>query len=250
VWIYVGSAVGALVALPDSGDWSNAEQLLGTVFPIHEGDRLFMGAKHTLPELPSRMGIMIWQGNERILRTLVTSVGNVGGQPDLVVLRAEDGVPAFGGMASLPDGPPCWLEVTTAGYPADAVLVVSGDTLISVRGLKGYVTRPVGPESVPLLGGPGIELSFPIPAGLSGAPLFIQGAGPGGGVIGVCLASHESRTVLWDEEQDGDQLIPKGLRVVEYGLAAFLRGDEEVGIVDRKIVDIVGIGMDGIKQTI
>jgi hypothetical protein len=121
MWSRIGSAAGAFVALPKGDDWENSGDLLGTVFPLSESERLFMGARHTLPEPPMKAGIMIWEGSERILRTLIVDEGEVENQPDLVVLRAEECVPSFGGLATVADELPVWLDVATAGYPEDAV---------------------------------------------------------------------------------------------------------------------------------
>ena len=64
-------------------------------------------------------------------------VGDVEGQPDLVVLRTEEGAPSFGGLAPfLPDDLPVWLDVETAGYPEDAVRARPQETLISVPNPK------------------------------------------------------------------------------------------------------------------
>lgn len=58
-----------------------------------------------------------------------------------------------------------------------------------------------------------MELSFPVPAGISGAPLVHVGDSGGGllhvgnlvgGIVGVCLASHTSRVLLFEEETEGD----------------------------------------------
>jgi hypothetical protein len=250
MWTRIGSAVGALVALPGDEDWEGPGELLGTVFPLNESERLFMGARHTLPEPPKKAGIMIWAGNERIVRTVVVDQGEVEDQPDLVVLRTELGVPTFGGLATLADEPPVWLDVATAGYPEDAVRNFPEVTLLAVRGLKGYVTRPVIPRDVLLIKGPGMELSFPITSGLSGAPLFVQGPAMASGLVGVCVVNHESSTMLWDEGREEGRTTRTGHRIVEYGLAARLLGNTTIGIVDRPLLELVGLGMMGAGRSV
>ena len=66
-----GESAGALLRLPPDGDWNNGKGLLGTVFPVSERERIFLGARHTLADPPDQMGIVIWKG-QQILRTLGT----------------------------------------------------------------------------------------------------------------------------------------------------------------------------------
>lgn len=115
-WFQVGGGVGALVELPENADWSASIGLLGSVFPISESERLFMGARHCLPEPPTRAGIMIWRG-EQLVRALVLEDGDVEGQPDVVVLRADDGVPPVAGFATNWSEPPVWLDGRRRAMP-------------------------------------------------------------------------------------------------------------------------------------
>jgi hypothetical protein len=44
---FLAESAGALINLGDEG-WENDSGPLGTVFPISEPERLFLGARHTL----------------------------------------------------------------------------------------------------------------------------------------------------------------------------------------------------------
>ena len=69
---------------------------------------------------------------------------------------------------------------------------------------------------------PALELSFAVPAGLSGAPLFLPDAGEKHSLLGVCVSSHESETQehIYEEiDEDGGIFRERRLRVEQFGIA-------------------------------
>jgi len=238
----LGAATGALMGLPPDGDWQHDLGLRGTVFPISEDERLYLGAKHTIPELPQQSGILIWRGFEGIVRTVVEEVRDLPGRPDVVVIRAGEGVPGIGGI-SLDAPGNVWSEVVTAGYPEDAVDARPEERMLSVRGLRGYITRSVDPGRLIGYAGHSYELSFAVPSGMSGAPLVVQADNAMlGGVIGVCVGSTDARTTEWEVERDGDGVARRNYRVVEFGVASLLHSNDVEPFTGKRLLEVMGWG--------
>jgi hypothetical protein len=186
--------VGALVL-------SETEEFLGSTFPINEEERLFLAAGHTIPTKGREsLSILIHRGS-RLQMTPVEQVEVLEGQPDVVVLRAADGVaPSLrfsGGEALLLE------DVNAAGFPEHSIRETEpGMKAMNIRALKGSITGILEAGEEPLVRGPAYEVSFVIPAGMSGGPVFSNGPFPRVGLVGVCLANHETYSVLWHEERD------------------------------------------------
>lgn len=234
--------VGALVLTEE-------DEFLGSTFPINEEERLFLAAGHTVPtEASGSLSIMI-QRESRLQMTSVEQVEVLEGQPDVVVLRAADGVsPALrfaGGEALLLE------DVNAAGFPEHSIRETEpGTKALNIRALKGSVTGMLEAGEVPRVRGPAYEVSFVIPAGMSGGPVFINGPFPRVGLVGVCLANHETYSVLWHEERDagtGETRILQGHRVIEYGIVAALHRSRETPILmaGATLRDLVGYEMPG-----
>src|SRR5204863_1794865 len=69
------------------------------------------------------------------------------------------------------------------------------------------------------------ELNFAITNGLSGSPLFVH-KGTYDAVIGVCIGSHESRVVSYENvsfKEGTEQFREKIVRVEEFGIAHDVR---------------------------
>jgi len=250
----VGELAAALIHLGPRGDWSSDRGLLGTAFPISEPERLFLGARHTLPNDPEEpIGIMMIRRGE-LLKTTVVEVGDLPGQPDVALLRTTEGAPAVGGLAL--DPPQVWEPLRTVGYPEGAVVPTGGgDTMLGIRALAGYVTRTVLPGQALGVRAPAIELSMPVPTGVSGGALFVTRENRiRSGLIGVCLANTESTSVLWQIklEEDGDEKrLYEAERVVEFGIAARLDVScrEEIPMIGKTLLQVMGFGQDGAKST-
>jgi hypothetical protein len=73
----------ALIRLGPHG-WDDDEGPLGTVVPISESERLYMGARHTLVDSP--MGIMTWHRGEGV-RTSTGSYARVDAATAAVSVR-------------------------------------------------------------------------------------------------------------------------------------------------------------------
>lgn len=120
-----------------------------------------------------------------------------------------------------------WQDVATFGYPESVVNSTPSEFQIQARGHKGYIQRVVPSGRMPTGQHPDVfELSFPISKGLSGSPLFIY-AGQKDQVVGVCVGSHQSRLVDYEEVVRSDQGADERqsfLRVEEFGIAHDLRG--------------------------
>ncbi len=248
----LGEMAGALMKLPGHVDW-NAAAFLGTVFPISEPERLYMGARHTLSEAGSPLGIFIFRRGETI-RTLVEEVGDFPGQPDVVVLRAEHGCRASMGLSI--GQTLIWEEVRVVGYPEDAVVHdLTADTqFLGIRGLRGYVTRPLLPGHALKVTAPALELSFGIPAGVSGGPCFVhRPESPfANGLVGVCVGNTTSTSVLWHEEEEvspHERKTVRAERVIEFGIAAQLEGleHETIPMVGASLYELLGHGPSGAR---
>ena len=76
------------------------EQFLGSAFPINEGHRLYLGAAHTIPsDRRDELRIAIQRPSGHLEVTKVLAAESLEGQPDVVVLQAEDGSPAVSRLA-------------------------------------------------------------------------------------------------------------------------------------------------------
>ena len=97
---------------------------------------------------------------------------------------------------------------------------------------------------------PALELSFPIPAGVSGGPVFVERSGSQSftsGLCGVCLANIQTTSVLYElQEEDSSEgrTIIREQRVIEYGIAASLvpLGDQPIPMVGKSLYTLVGRG--------
>ncbi len=228
--------IGALISTPDEG-------FLGTVFPIHDEKRLYLGARHTLPtEEGGRMSIAILRESS-LQMTQVEEVEVLQGQPDVLILRAADGASPL--MRFAGSGALLWEDVYAAGFPEhDIRQPEPGMRALSLRALKGTVTRTV--EAGGALGarGPAYEVSFAIPSGMSGGPVFLLEPFPRNGLVGVCLGNNESTSTLWQEEREEGSSITRqqGMRVIEYGLVAMLHRSWEahISLAGASLVGLLG----------
>lgn len=248
----LGEMAGALMEMPRNLDWANAE-FLGTVFPISEPERLYLGARHTLPDDGAPMGILIFRHGE-LIRTAVEEVGDFPGQPDVMVLRAAIGCRAATGLAL---GPALvWEEVRVVGYPEDAVVRdFTADTqFLGMRGLRGYVTRPLLPGHALKVNAPALEVSFGIPAGVSGGPCAVYRSETSfaSGLVGVCIANASSTSLLWQQDElvsPGERTTIRSERVIEYGIVASLTdlGHEAIPMVGASLYELIGQGPGGAR---
>ena len=79
------------------------ETFCGSTFPISEADRLYLGATHTIPaDRRDELHIAIQNPFGRLMFTKVLDFEVLEGQPDVVVLQAEDGRPPHLPLAANP----------------------------------------------------------------------------------------------------------------------------------------------------
>lgn len=119
-----------------------------------------------------------------------------------------------------------WRDVATFGYPETALNVSPQAFWIYGRGFKGYVHRLVKRGEFAAGGHPDtFEVSFSMPPGLSGAPLFLH-AQPRDVVVGVCVGANRAEAVDFQYEEileGGEIRREKRLRIEEYGIAHDIR---------------------------
>ena len=121
------------------------------------------------------------------------------------------------------DGIRGWRDVATLGYPASALNTTPEKFNIHLRLLKGYVQREINEDELPVHRPHPhcYELSFPIPNGLSGSPLF-SAEGQGQQLIGVCVGSFDVEIVIdnfTEVDDQGRTFSEKRARVEQYGIA-------------------------------
>ncbi|MHA1360766.1 MAG: hypothetical protein ACTSRC_21805, partial [Candidatus Helarchaeota archaeon] len=84
-----------------------------------------------------------------------------------------------------------------------------------------YVVAQLQEEDLPNLSIPhAYELSFPIPKGVSGGPVFIAGQKT---LIGVALMSHDSVLSRYEDTEilsDSEKYAEKVVQVTQFGIAA------------------------------
>jgi trypsin-like peptidase len=135
-----------------------------------------------------------------------------------------------------------WQEVWTAGYPESARVMIGDLHRFEPRGYYGYILRRLPRGKLLVVEHPdAFELSFPVVAGMSGAPLFLRNINSDLFVlVGVCRGSHPSEIVDYVSEtviEEGKTLQEKRIKVEEYGIADDI----------RPLADWHPVCMDGVK---
>lgn len=120
-----------------------------------------------------------------------------------------------------------WQDVATMGYPIAATHKGIDQYEVQQRAHKGYIQRIIPSGRLRIGAHPDVfELSFAITNGLSGAPLFIHAA-TYEIVIGVCVGSHSSRIVNYEEtvqvKNNSETLKEQVIRLEEFGIAHDVR---------------------------
>lgn len=115
-----------------------------------------------------------------------------------------------------------WLDVATLGYPETALNVTDENFNIHLRALKGYVQRKIKANELPSHRPHPecFELSFAVPNGMSGTPLFSPKNGQE--LIGVCVGSVDSEITVFSQTGIEDGAIhykEKVTRIEQYGIA-------------------------------
>lgn len=153
---------------------------------------------------------------------------------DLAVLHAPPFGQAFLWSAQLPA---LHDEVRTFGYPYG---LDPESKMLNVRAFKGYVVG--GDSLINLPGRPfGLELSFPCPRGLSGAPL-IAFRPEKSRIVGVVLANRITEIEVYREEEklveDGKETLLIKTEALHLGLA--IRADAVLSIHSETLGCTIG----------
>jgi Trypsin-like peptidase domain len=219
------------------------EVFVGSTFPIHEPHRLYLGAAHSVPEgREDDLRIFLDSG---LKATRVTAVEVLADHPDVVVLQAEEGLPPYAKLAA--GEAVVWDQIQALGYPErDIRDVEPGKRTADVRGLVGTVSRKVEAGQAPhAVKASAYEVSFAIPNGMSGGPVFLANVGVRLGLIGVCLGNWTAYSTLFEETvetTEGQSATTKESRIIEYGIVANLNryADGPIGLVGKTLRQLLG----------
>jgi hypothetical protein len=119
-----------------------------------------------------------------------------------------------------------WTDLYTFGYP-DSIVTNYIETEYKFNFtpiyLKGYVVKKLkkGERIGPILAPPGYCISYPIPLGISGSPVFTIDNNTVSSLVGLCLGSYDSSTSVWENsefESPTKFFKEKVVKVVEYGI--------------------------------
>lgn len=200
----------------------------GTAFFIDEAGR-YITARHVLEacsKLPHLLFGLVIKNSNDAERSMIVPIGSTENAPDpwdiaigstnissKTLFRWNEGADAAS-----------WQDVATFGYPVSALRRDLNRFDVHLRTMKGYVLRRLDGHEYGPCGGqaPALELSFAVPAGLSGSPLFLPEGGEKCSLLGVCVSSHESETQehLYEEiKEDGGVFRERRLRVEQFGIA-------------------------------
>jgi hypothetical protein len=220
------------------------EVFCGSTFPINDAHRLYLGAAHSIPEgREDDLRIMAFL-DSGLKVTRVTDVEVLAQHPDVVALQAEDGLPPRTKLAA--DEAYVWEQVCAVGYPeVDIRELESGNRTADVRGLVGSVSRKVEAGQALAVKAAAYEVSFAIPNGLSGGPVFAMDVGVRRAFVGVCLGnSSTSSTIYYEavETSEGQIKTTQESRIIEYGVVANLNryADEPIGLVGKTLRQLMG----------
>lgn len=146
-------------------------------------------------------------------------------QPDICILRVNEGVPPLTILCPTPVG--IWHRVRSMGIPEALVTPEGAGFRIVARGFAGVIQRRIPAGTEIYAQGDSYELSFPVPAGASGSPVFVYTETPSEarGLVGVAIGNAETSSLAWSDDselRDGRWQPTRTKRVVEFGIAADL----------------------------
>jgi hypothetical protein len=207
-----------------AGDKYVSREACGTAF--HIGAGVYLTAAHVLARAQTfpmpGLGVL-WPADTGNLHRLgeTESFNDF----DLAIFRASV---TFGAMLKWSLTPAALLdEVRTFGYPWG---YDPSSNHLNVRGFRGEVVGGCVIERLPAQP-PGLELSFPCPRGLSGAPVIRIDPAPQR-IIGVVIASTITDVTVYREEEksieDGKETIFIKTEALHLGLV--IRADAVFGI--------------------
>ncbi|WP_069908902.1 S1 family peptidase [Devosia insulae] len=210
------------------------ERLVGTAFLI-SSDGFFITASHVVTEAQaivegtaSRIGIVGKDDNGKSTKSIVAQLEWYHTAPEPYDIT-------LGHSAYMSETPfrlsdrevSVWQDVATYGYPVSAIGGDISGLRLNLRAQKGYVQRTTAPSDMHIGNHPnGLELSFLVSPGLSGAPIFINHKDHME-VIAVAVASYKTETTeaeLVEVLDDGAEYRERILRIEQFGFAHSLAG--------------------------
>ncbi|MCA1832116.1 MAG: trypsin-like peptidase domain-containing protein [Actinomycetota bacterium] len=244
----LASHTGALVLRKSFDGVEKTIRFLGTAFSFSANHSLFMTAAHVFPsEIPADhrcvIALRATNGSTRYIGVEATEV--LSGQPDVLLIRTSEPVQPLAELC--PVAPSVWTRVRSIGIP-DALVVAlpKGGFSIAGRGVAGIIQRAIPANAEPYAQGPSFELSFTVPSGASGSPIYAYTEVPSEsrGLVGIALGNAESSPAAWlvdSEFIDGKWQEVKRKRVVEYGIAANLIAvrDVELTLADGLTLEVI-----------
>jgi hypothetical protein len=210
-----------------SANNAKLSRLEGTAFFINR-DGFFLTAGHVLRVVMADSSGLTWGLNLKGLSSndnFFAPLGEIDFAPapfDIGIGRVNYHSKSWFSPYSA-DGVRGWTDVATLGYPASALNTTPEKFNIHLRLLKGYIQREINEDELPVHRPHPhcYELSFPIPNGLSGSPLFST-EGNGRQLIGVCVKSFDVEIVIdsfTEVDDQGKRFSEKRARVEQYGIA-------------------------------
>lgn len=216
------------ISSENGADAITLEHFQGTGFTIGT-EGYFLSAHHVIskgdlehcPEKRHIVGALkTSQGGTREWRAFVIrDVEQCPGR-DLAIGKIEYIPPPF--FSSKNNDAYGWEDTHVFGYPDSRTRDINtGSWDFSPMFLKGYITRRLEPAHAALSSWlPGYELSFPIPLGVSGSPVFR--IGPEHALLGVALGSIESSISVYEHTEVIDEQTKyseKVRKVEQFGAA-------------------------------
>lgn len=210
------------------GDQAHLKSIQGTAFLINDWG-IFLTAAHVMTDAYANAAI---HGHE--VGVCCKSDGGTGELSEIARVFKHEAAPlpydvAIGATQYSTRGPLSlgtrelapWQEVATLGYPLSASIKDGDDALwMNIKAHRGYVVRSTLPRDMAVGEHPdGIELSFLLSPGMSGAPIFTI---PDEIVVGVGVGSFGSELTehsIEEVDEAGRTFKERRIRIEQFGFA-------------------------------
>lgn len=225
--VFLQSYVVAVCLFEKDSDQAQLRALQGTAFFVGNCG-LFLTARHVLEQAIDRckgtdceVGLVTKGSNGKTAEEVVTPLTTYEYAPppyDIAIGLApyKPASPLSLGAIDVS----IWQEIATLGYPTSASAKEGNALWMNLRAHRGYVQRTTLPRDIPIGTHPsGIELSFLLGPGMSGAPIFTS---LGEVVIGVGVGSFRSEEIedsFVEVSDEGKEYRELRLRIEQHGFA-------------------------------